>query len=65
MFTKGQTVFLGTQEGRVLRIFGPHAGQVATVKEKLILVGFPAKPVGTEKVNVKESWPVCKVTFQN
>ena len=61
-FYKGQKVQSGSQTGIVLRYFGDKAVQVMTMREKLILSGFPAKPVGTEWQSVKETWPGARVT---
>ena len=60
---KGQKVISGGQEGYVIRMFGAHAVQVATIREKLMLEGFPARPVGTQRVQVKETWPVSRITL--
>lgn len=63
-YYKGQKVYCGNQQGTVLRMFGANAVQVQTVREKLMLEGFPARPVGTCKMSVKESWAVSRIATE-
>lgn len=55
----------GKQQGTVVRMFGANAVQVVTVREKLLLDGFPAKPTGTVRMQVRETWPTASVVPAN
>jgi len=45
----------------VLRRLAHGKVQVTTRRERVKLVGFPARPNGTELHSVKESWPVARL----
>ena len=62
-FHKGQVITMDGHRGTVQRRLGKFSVQVRTVRDKLILTGFPPKPVGTERCLVTESWPVSRVVL--
>jgi hypothetical protein len=58
---KGQLVRSGEQVGRVIRMFGSSTVQVVTKRTRLILRGFPAKPVGEQIVPSRETWKLANI----